>query len=158
MSEQKMSTSASIQKIKIPSLNSNALPRNKKHIETATTVCDLLVDISKMLVRKFKILPNWDQTKSNLFEELKTKSESKCMVELYRLCKKSLRKKSSELLPKENEAKSSKSTSTIFRELKKKKKHSSKKKPPTTQSPVRKKKTDEEAQDNSITEFAQRSA
>lgn len=155
MNEQKMSTSASIRKIKIPNLNASALPRKKKHIETNTAdPVDLLVDISKMLVRKYKILPNWDNTKSNLFEELKTKSESKCMVELYRLCKKSLRKKSSELLPKENEAKS-KSTNTIFRELKKKKKHSSKKK---LNSLVRKKKPDEEAQENTITEFAQRSA
>ena len=154
-----MSTSASIRKIKIPSLNASALPRNTRFIEpTATSVLanDVLIVVAKMLVRKYNILPKWDKTKLNLFEELKTKSESKCMVELYHLCKKSLRKKSSELLPKENEAKL-KSTSTIFRELKKKKKHSSKKKP-TAQSLVRKKKPDEEAQDNSITEFAQRSA
>ena len=148
-----MSTSASVRKIKIPSLNASALPRKKKLIEpTAISVSadDVLIDVAKMLVRKYKILPKWDQSRTALFEALKTRSESKCMVELYRMCKKSLRKKSSSeiIKPKEN---------TIFREIKKKKtKHSSKKKSKSIPSGPRKKA--EDVQENTITESAQRSA
>lgn len=152
----KMSTSVSIRKIKIPSLNSNALPRRRRAIEPTgiDARVDVLVDIAKMLVRKYQILPKWDHSKSNLLNELKTKSESKCMVELYRLCKKSLRKNLSEKQPKESKE-SKELTNTIFRELKKKKKKHSSKKKPMTQT---KKKSEGEMQEKTITEVAQRSA
>jgi len=146
-----MSTSASIRKIKIPSLNSNAVPCRRKATSDPTAIShapnDVVVEIAKMLVRKFKILPKWDNSKSNLFVELKTKSESKCMVEMFRLCKKSVRKNSSGKPKDSNEPKES--TKTIFRERKKKKRHSSMKKPVPTTTEVDEEKT--------ITEAAQRS-
>lgn len=98
-----------------------------------------------MLVRKYKILPTWNRSRPGLFEELKTKSESKCVVELYRLCKKTVRKKSSEVSKRSD-------PKPLFREMKKKKNSSKKKK-------IRKKQEASHVhQENTITESAQRSA
>ncbi len=151
-----MSTSASIKKIKISSLNSNALPRKRASSDPTLAEnkerTDVLVEVAKLLARKYKILSKWDNSRMGLFVALKTKSESKCMVELYRLCKKSLKSKQSST--SEGREEKPKVTKTIFREMKKNK-NSSKKK---TMLPARKKKMDEgQEHEHTITESAQRS-
>jgi hypothetical protein len=152
-----MSTTASIRKIKIPSLNSSALPRTTVKSssiseQTASSV-DVLTDVANLLVRKFKILPKWNHSRSGLFEEFKTKSENKCIVELYRLCKKSIRKKSCDV-PKESEQKP---TKTLFRELKKKRNSSKKQRVENKKKQQQEKKNNNDADENTITESAQRS-
>lgn len=148
-----MSTSTSIRKIKIPGLTPGALPRKEPRADPTTkttttkTGDDVLIDIASFLVRKYKILQKWDRSRADLFEQLNTKSESKCVLELVRLCKKSIRKKTSDgVARKEKDMKVRKKT-TIFRGLQKKRNSSKKKRT-----------CDDDKQENTITEAAQRSA
>lgn len=151
-----MSTSASIRKIKIPGLTPGALPRKEPRADpttkttTAKTGDDVLIDIASFLVRKYKILQKWDRSRVDLFEQLKTKSESKCVLELFRLCKKSVRKKTTSdgVIGNEKDMKVRKKTTTIFRGLQKKRNSSKKKRTHV----------DDDKQENTITEAAQRSA
>lgn len=84
----------SVRAIKIPLMNTSGqklTPKNKnKHSTAATTErgSSVLQEIARFVQKKYKILPDWKGDLSDLFDVLKTRSESKCMAELLKLAKK----------------------------------------------------------------------
>lgn len=145
----------SIRKIKIPLTPSGQkLPKKtkKRHSETTTNI-SVICDLARFMQKKYKILPAWKGESIELLELCKTRSESKCLLELFTQSKKAV-KKASKTATNEPTTKTSKSSKTgkkpLFTSKMVKRRSGSNK----TQKVVEKEKKDEE---NTITEIAQRS-
>jgi hypothetical protein len=146
----------SIRKIKIPLTPSGQkLPKKTKkrrHSETTTTPTSssVICDIARFMQKKYKILSTWKGESMELLELCKTRSESKCLLELFTQSKKAV-KKASKTTTNEPTTRTSKSSSKkpLFTSKKVKRRSGSNK----TQKPEKEKKDEE----NTITEIAQRS-
>ncbi len=143
----------SIRKIKIPLTPSGQkLPKKtKKRRHSETSNSSILHDLARFMQKKYKILATWKGDPLELLELCKTRSESKCLLELFTQSKKAV-KKASKTTTNEPTTKTSKSSSKkpLFTSKKVKRRSGSNK----TQKVVEKEKKDEE---NTITEIAQRS-
>jgi hypothetical protein len=147
----------SIRKIKIPLMTPTGQKLQKKPKPTQTTTTqdpNILVDVARYMQKKYKILSTWKGDPLELLELCKTRSESKCLLELFAQSKKAVKKASKAATTIEPTTKTSKSTKTtakkpLFTHKKVKRRSGSSIK----QKPEREKKDEE----NTITEIAQRS-
>jgi hypothetical protein len=147
----------SIRKIKIPLTPSGqklTKKVKKRHSEPTTNSSSILQDLARYMQKKYKILATWKGDPLELLELCKTRSESKCLLELFVQSKKAVKKASKAATTNEPTTKTSKSTKTtvkkpLFTHKKVKRRSVSSNK----QKPEREKKDEE----NTITEIAQRS-
>jgi hypothetical protein len=149
----------SIRKIKIPLTPSGQkLPKKvkKRDSEPSTNSSSILHDLARFMQKKYKILASWKGEPLELLELCKTRSESKCLLELFTQSKKAV-KKASKPVTNEPTTKTSKSTKTTVKKplftTKKVKRHSGSNETRKAVEREKEKKDDE----NTITEIAQRS-
>lgn len=145
---------STIRAIKIPMMNPSGLKLKKTKRRSSTSQTsderNVLQEVARFIQKKYKILPTWKGDLSDLFDQLKTRSESKCVVELLKLAKKSDKK-----AKKPVEVTSATVTKrTLFT---KKKKKSTSTKQRSAEGSSAKKKDDDEVVETTITEVAQRS-
>lgn len=140
----------SIRKIRIP-LTTSGKKLQKKSTTQVIQDSNVLYDFARYLQKKYKILSTWKGELTDLFELCKTRSESKCVVELFSQSKKAVRKakKTAMIETTTKTSKSLNSTSRIFKQVKQRRGSSKKAAPATT-----KQEKDDEV---TITENAQRS-
>ncbi len=117
----------SIRKIKIPLTPSGQkLQKKPKPTQSSKTTQDsnVLVEVARYMQKRYNIIPTWKGESLELFEFCKTRSESKCVLELFNQSKKAVKKAqksaTNEPTSKTKTSKSTKSSSpkTIFKRFK----------------------------------------
>ena len=119
---------SSIRKIKIPLTPSGQKLQKKPKPTQNTQDPNVLVEVARYMQKKYKILSSWKGELPELFELCKTRSESKCVLELFSQSKKTVKKASKKTATNEVTTKSSKSSTTkktIFKQLKRRRGSSS---------------------------------